>query len=121
MQKGKKDTLQAHAAAHGESANSVINRAIDQAIALDSAGDQAHWGADSTHKRREHTHEMAQELHQQGEGARRVGDQNKQEVYTMTFLSIAKSRLKNLLLIFEREAGIIGLPAPWAVCGRGDD
>ena len=36
------------------------------------------------HKRREHTHEMAQELHQQGEGARRVGDQNKQEVYTMT-------------------------------------
>ncbi len=39
MQKGKKDTLQAHAAAHGESANSFINRAIDQAIALDSAGD----------------------------------------------------------------------------------
>lgn len=44
----------------------------------------AHRGADSAHKRREHTHEMAQELHQQGEGARRVGDQNKQEVYTMT-------------------------------------
>lgn len=38
MQKGKKDTLQAHAAARGESANSFINRAIDQAMALDSAG-----------------------------------------------------------------------------------
>ncbi len=38
------------------------------------------------HKRREHTHEMAQELHQQGEGARRVGDQNKQEVYPVRAL-----------------------------------
>lgn len=38
MQKGKKDTLQAHAAARGESANSFINRAIDQAMERDSAG-----------------------------------------------------------------------------------
>lgn len=41
MQKGKKGTLQAHAAAHGESANSFINRAIDQAMALDSTGGPA--------------------------------------------------------------------------------
>ena len=38
MQKGKKDTLQAHAAARGESANSFINRAIDQAMEQDNAG-----------------------------------------------------------------------------------
>lgn len=38
MQKGKKDTLQAHAAARGESANSFINRAIDQAMERDGGG-----------------------------------------------------------------------------------
>ena len=36
--KGKKDTIQAHAAAQGESVNSFINRAIDQTMAQEAAG-----------------------------------------------------------------------------------
>ena len=36
MPKGKKDTIQAHAANQGESVNSFINRTIDQAIAQDT-------------------------------------------------------------------------------------
>ena len=38
MPKGKKATIQAHAAAQGESVNSFINRAIDQTIAQEAAG-----------------------------------------------------------------------------------
>ena len=33
--KGKKDTIQAHAAAQGESVNGFINRAIDEAMERD--------------------------------------------------------------------------------------
>ena len=36
MPKGKKDTIQAHAAAQGESVNSFINRAIDQTMAQEA-------------------------------------------------------------------------------------
>ena len=36
--KGKKDTIQAHAAAQGESVNSFINRAIDQTMAREAVG-----------------------------------------------------------------------------------
>ena len=39
MPKGKKDTVQAHAAKRGESVNSFINRAIDEAIERDSSGE----------------------------------------------------------------------------------
>ncbi len=35
MPKGKKDTVQDHAAQNGESVNAFINRAIDEAIARD--------------------------------------------------------------------------------------
>lgn len=38
MPKGKKDTIQAHAAAQGESVNSFINRAIDQTMAQEATG-----------------------------------------------------------------------------------
>lgn len=38
MPKGKKDTIQAHAAARGESVNSFINRAIDQTMAQETVG-----------------------------------------------------------------------------------
>lgn len=38
MPKGKKATIQAHAAAQGESVNSFINRAIDQTMAQEAAG-----------------------------------------------------------------------------------
>lgn len=41
MPKGKKDTVQAHAAKRGESVNSFINRAIDEAIERDSSGEDA--------------------------------------------------------------------------------
>lgn len=37
MPKGKKDTVQAHAAARGESVNGFINRAIDSQIERDGA------------------------------------------------------------------------------------
>ena len=37
MPKGKKDTVQTHAAQRGESVNSFINRAIDEAIERDNA------------------------------------------------------------------------------------
>lgn len=36
MPKGKKETVQAHAAQRGESVNSFINRAIDEAMNRDS-------------------------------------------------------------------------------------
>lgn len=35
MPKGKKDTVQLHAAQYGESVNAFINRAIDEAMARD--------------------------------------------------------------------------------------
>lgn len=41
MPKGKKDTVQAHAAKLGESVNSFINRAIDEAIERDNTGEGA--------------------------------------------------------------------------------
>lgn len=37
VSKGKKDAIQAHAAAQGESVNSFINRAIDQTMAREAA------------------------------------------------------------------------------------
>lgn len=37
MPKGKKDDIKAHAAAHGESVNAFINRAIDNQMAEDIA------------------------------------------------------------------------------------
>lgn len=41
MPKGKKDTVQTHAAQRGESVNSFINRAIDEAIERDGSGEEA--------------------------------------------------------------------------------
>ena len=41
MPKGKKDTIQTHAAQRGESVNAFINRAIDEAIERDSTGEVA--------------------------------------------------------------------------------
>ena len=41
MPKGKKDTVQTHAAQRGESVNAFINRAIDEAIERDSTGEVA--------------------------------------------------------------------------------
>lgn len=38
MPKGKKETIQAHAKAQGESVNQFINRAIDQAMEQDAEG-----------------------------------------------------------------------------------
>ena len=35
VSKGKKNTLQAHAAGHGESLNKFVNRAIDEAVERD--------------------------------------------------------------------------------------
>ena len=37
MPKGKKDTIQAHAAQQGESVNAYINRAIDEAMQRDDS------------------------------------------------------------------------------------
>lgn len=37
MPKGKKDSVQLHAAQHGESVNAFINRAIDEAMGRDNA------------------------------------------------------------------------------------
>ena len=46
MPKGKKDTVRAHAEGHGESVNSFINRAIDEAMENDSTdGSQEATGA----------------------------------------------------------------------------
>lgn len=36
MPKGKKESVQAHAEAHGESVNAFINRAIDEAMERDN-------------------------------------------------------------------------------------
>ena len=41
MPKGKKDTVQIHAAKHGESVNSFINRAIKEAMERDNTGEDA--------------------------------------------------------------------------------
>lgn len=41
MPKGKKDTIQNHAAQHCESVNAFINRAIDEAIDRDKSGEDA--------------------------------------------------------------------------------
>ena len=40
MPKGKKETVQNHAAQRGESVNSVINRAIDEAIERDKGASE---------------------------------------------------------------------------------
>lgn len=40
MPKGKKDTVQTHAAQRGESVNSFINRAIDEAIERDKGASE---------------------------------------------------------------------------------
>lgn len=37
VEKGKKDLIKAHAETHGESLNSFVNRAIDEAMQRDSA------------------------------------------------------------------------------------
>ena len=37
--KGKKDTIKAHAEAHGQSVNSFINEAIDEKMERDQRGD----------------------------------------------------------------------------------
>lgn len=37
MPKGKKDTVQSHAAKHGESLNAFINRAINETMERDNA------------------------------------------------------------------------------------
>ena len=39
MPKGKKDTVQIHAAKHGESVNSIINRAIHETMERDNTGE----------------------------------------------------------------------------------
>ena len=39
MPKGKKDTVQIHAAKHGESVNSFINRAIHETMERDNTGE----------------------------------------------------------------------------------
>lgn len=41
MPKGKKDTVQAHAAARGESVNGFINRAIDSQMERDGAAPES--------------------------------------------------------------------------------
>ena len=41
MPKGKKDAVQIHAAKHGESVNSFINRAINEAMERDNTGEDA--------------------------------------------------------------------------------
>ena len=41
MPKGKKDSVQAHAEARGESVNAFINRAIDEAMERDSTQEVA--------------------------------------------------------------------------------
>ncbi len=40
--KGKKEVLQSHAAARGESVNGFINRAIDEAMERDTEGGKDH-------------------------------------------------------------------------------
>lgn len=41
MPKGKKEKIKAHAESHGKSVNGFINRAIDEAIERDQAGEKA--------------------------------------------------------------------------------
>ena len=41
VKKGKKPELQSHAAANGESLNAFVNRAIDEAVERDGAGEGA--------------------------------------------------------------------------------
>ncbi len=42
MPKGKKDTIQAHAEARGQSVNGYINSAIDEKMTRDSKGGDSH-------------------------------------------------------------------------------
>jgi len=48
VSKGKKDIIQAHAAARDESVNSFINRAIDQTMAQEAVGGPARPAEDRT-------------------------------------------------------------------------
>ena len=41
MPKGKKEIVKAHAESHGESVNGFINRAIDETMKRDQAGEKA--------------------------------------------------------------------------------
>lgn len=50
MPKGKKDTVQAHAAACGESVNGFINRAIDSQMERDGAALGSTEGPEETEK-----------------------------------------------------------------------
>lgn len=50
MPKGKKDTVQAHAAARGESVNGFINRAISETMERDGAAPGGAAGPEETEK-----------------------------------------------------------------------
>ena len=43
LTKGKKESIQTHAADHGESLNAFINRAIDETVERDIENDEAGW------------------------------------------------------------------------------
>ncbi len=53
MPKGKKDTVQAHAAARGESVNGFINRAISETMERDESDPGAPEGPGTDEKKKE--------------------------------------------------------------------
>ena len=65
MPKGKKETIQAHAEARGESVNGFINRAIDQTMEQDTEGGE----------HREHDGDQPADIGAQGRGVVGEGDQ----------------------------------------------
>jgi len=65
MPKGKKETIQAHAEARGESVNGFINRAIDQTMEQDTEGGE----------HREHDGAQPADIGAQGRGVVGEGDQ----------------------------------------------
>lgn len=65
MPKGKKETIQAHAEARGESVNRFINRAIDQTMEQDTEGGE----------HREHDGDQPADIGAQGRGVVGEGDQ----------------------------------------------